>query len=109
MWIVQDFGILKHALKIHDISICLPAPCPLQDSNYWPLTDPTNPKPSSQLTLEDVAPQVTSLWLGVDRVREDNGAMEVLTFRAQPESCQTLPQEFIVDAGGSTDGYLEIL
>ena len=73
------------------------------------MTDPANRRPSSQLTSEDVAPQVTSLWLAVDRVSEDNGAMEVLTFRAQPESCRTLPQESIVDAGGSTDGYLQIL
>ncbi|CAJ1450604.1 unnamed protein product [Effrenium voratum] len=76
-----------------------------QDSNYWPLTAPDNPKPTGDLTVEDVAPQVTSLWLALDPVTQRNGAMEVLPFSAQPESCQTLPKEFVVDSGGSTDGF----
>lgn len=75
-----------------------------QDSNYWPLTAPGNVTPSSQLTPDDVAPQVTSLWLALDPVTEENGAMEVLSFRSQPESCRNLPKEFILDSGGSTNG-----
>lgn len=78
-----------------------------QDSNYWPLTAPENPKPTAELTPADVAPQVTSLWLALDPVTEENGAMEVLPFTAQPESCRTLSKDFILDSGGSTDGHLD--
>eukprot|EP00434_Breviolum_minutum_P033563 symbB.v1.2.029700.t1/scaffold3180.1/size61892/1 len=31
--------------------------------------------------------------------------MEVLSFRSQPESCRNLPKEFILDSGGSTNGF----
>ena len=58
-----------------------------QDSNYWPLTDPFD---AGTLTP---APRVTSLWLALDEVTRENGAMEVLPFSAQPESRRNLPQE----------------
>ncbi|CAK9079943.1 unnamed protein product [Durusdinium trenchii] len=70
-----------------------------QDSNYWPLTDPFD---AGTLTP---APRVTSLWLALDEVTRENGAMEVLPFSAQPESRRNLPQEFILDSGGSTKAF----
>ncbi|CAE7732607.1 unnamed protein product, partial [Symbiodinium pilosum] len=77
-----------------------------QDSNYWPLTRPCNKKPRSELGSGDVDPLVASLWLAVDDVTAENGAMEVLPFTAQPESCgKNVPREFIKDAGGSTTGF----
>ena len=51
-------------------------------------------------------PKVASLWLALDDVDENNGAMEVLPFSAQPESeKRNVPEEFILNSGGSTKGF----
>ena len=109
MWIVQDFGILKHALEIHDISICLPRALSVAGLQLLAVDRSGEPKAFVPADFGGRGASGDLAVAGRGSGQEDNGAMEVLTFRAQPESCQMLPQEFIVDAGGSTDGYLEIL
>ena len=51
-------------------------------------------------------PKVASLWLALDDVDESNGAMDVLSFSAQPESAyKNVPEDFILNSGGSTKGF----
>ena len=51
-------------------------------------------------------PKVASLWLALDDVDENNGAMEVLPFSAQPESAnRSVPEDFIHNSGGNTKGF----
>jgi ectoine hydroxylase-related dioxygenase (phytanoyl-CoA dioxygenase family) len=67
-----------------------------QDSHYWPLVPPGESK---------IRPVVASLWLALDNVDEENGAMEVLPFEAQPETRNRNCTEFVENAGGNTDGF----
>lgn len=82
-----------------------------QDSNYWPLVPPqTQPGSTAsdeggamELNADKVAPEVASLWMALDDVTPENGAMEVLPYSAQPESKGRNVTEFLLDSGGATE------
>ena len=59
-----------------------------------------------QNKYERMNPKVASLWLAIDDVDKSNGAMEVLPCSVQPESAnKSVPEDFILNSGGSTKGF----